>query len=106
MSEKSPVTIPFWRYYKAPLPKKCDLIIYFSSAESPPKRVDSTVQKLCTIECVFDTDSSQGVPVGDPDQGFMKYDDFQLMMRFNGEPSWVFRVGLQQTTANALVQYM
>ncbi|RSL49418.1 hypothetical protein CEP54_012461 [Fusarium duplospermum] len=106
VDEKSPVAVPFWRYYQAPLPKTCDVMIYFSPAESPPKRFDSTVQELCTIKCAFDTDFSQWVPVGDPDKGYRKCDNLRLMMKFNGEPSWVFRVGLQRAISNAQVQYM
>ncbi|KAI8689602.1 C2H2-type domain-containing protein [Fusarium sp. Ph1] len=91
VSGKSPLTVPFWRYYKAPIPKKCICTIRYSPDDPPPKRPDPAVEELCTIECAFDTDFSKWEPVGDPDKGYRR---------------WEFRVGSQQATADARVEYM
>ncbi|KAI8723147.1 hypothetical protein NCS52_00169900 [Fusarium sp. LHS14.1] len=107
VSGRSPVTFSYSRYYQEPVPKTCQLDIQCSSAELPPKRADSTVEYLCTIECEFDTGFSQWEPVGNIFDGFRRCDNLELKMTFTGEPSWNFQVGAQQaTTTNARVSCM
>ncbi|KAL6353611.1 hypothetical protein LRP88_14109 [Fusarium phalaenopsidis] len=77
VSGKSPLTVPFWRYYKAPIPKKCICTIRYSPDDPPPKRPDPAVEELCTIECAFDTDFSKWEPVGDPDKGYRRRNSIQ-----------------------------
>lgn len=107
LSGKSPVAIPYVKHLRAPIPKKCRSTVYYSSADSPPKRPDDTVHKLCKVECDFDTGFDQWTPVGDPDEGYRRCDDVQLTMTFTGEPKWEFRVGSQEaTTTSAIIEYM
>ncbi|RTE74824.1 hypothetical protein BHE90_010742 [Fusarium euwallaceae] len=106
VSGKSPLTVPLWKYYKGPIPRKCTSTILYSPDNPPPKRPDSSIEELCTIKYTFDTDFSERKPVGDTDKGYRRCGNLWLKLTFNGEPRWEFRVGSKQTTADARLEYM
>ncbi|KAH6869247.1 hypothetical protein B0T10DRAFT_418756 [Thelonectria olida] len=104
--KRSPVLVSYHQFYKNFAPDKCTFAIKYSSADFPPKRVDPTVLDLCHVECDWDKPFWEWTPVGDPSQGWRRYDDLVLAMGFEGEPKWKVRVGSKQAEQDVRVNYM
>ena len=60
----------------------------------------------CRIECEWDRPFEEWKAVGDPDEGWRRYDDLVLAMRFEGEPKWKVHVGSNQAEYDVKVDYM
>ncbi|KAJ3544884.1 hypothetical protein NM208_g2806 [Fusarium decemcellulare] len=104
--KKDPVLFSYIEYCQDPLPDRCKFSIKYSDEDTPPKRNDSTVSDLCSIECDWDLPFSEWTPVGDPSDGWRKYDELALAMRFEGEPKWTMQVGSKETEREVEVKYM
>jgi hypothetical protein len=98
--KKFPVIFTYPQYSKGPSLGKCVFVIRYSTANTPPKRVDKTVFELCRIEC--DIPFEEWKVVGD--QGWRRCDVI-LAMTFEGEPKWKVRVGLNQVERDVNVEY-
>lgn len=105
-SKKSPVLIDYHHFAKNTAPGKCVFIIQYSKADVPPKRHDATVSELCRIECDWDKPFDDWKQVGNPGEGWRKYDDLALAMRFGGQPKWTIRVGSNEAEHDVEVEYM
>jgi hypothetical protein len=92
------------QYSRSPSSKKCVFVIRYSSANTPPKRVDQTVLELCRIECEWDKPFEEWQVVGD--EGWRRYDDLVLAMKFEGEPKWKVRAGSNQAEYDVKVEYI
>jgi len=100
------VTFKYRQYSKGPPSRKCVFVIRYGTADTPPRRVDPTVFELCRIECEWDRPFEEWKAVGDPDEGWRRYDDLVLAMRFEGEPKWKVHVGSNQAEYDVKVDYM
>jgi hypothetical protein len=61
---------------------------------------------LCRVECDWDKPFREWTPVGKPAEGWRRYIDLALAMRFEGEPMWKVRVGSNQAEKDVQVEYM
>ena len=93
-------------YTEDDVPERCSFSIRYSSSATPPKRIDSSVYKLCTIECDWDKPFREWRPIGNPYEGYRQHDDLALALTFDGEPKWKVRCGESQAEREVEVEYM
>ncbi|KAI8673352.1 hypothetical protein NCS55_00654600 [Fusarium keratoplasticum] len=102
----SPVEVPYDRYVQDERPPKCIFSIRYSHESEPPKRREAT-KILCQMECDWDKPIEQWKRVGNPSDGWRKYDDLTLAMTFEGgQPKWHLRVGTNTEVQNLQIKYM
>ncbi|KAL6363963.1 hypothetical protein LRP88_03394 [Fusarium phalaenopsidis] len=102
----SPVKVPYTKYVQDELPPKCIFSIRYSRESKPPTRREGT-KILCQIECDWDKPIDQWKRVGNPSEGWRKYDDLALAMTFEGgQPKWHLRVGTNTEVQNVQIKYM
>ncbi|KAI5459404.1 hypothetical protein BGZ63DRAFT_276412 [Mariannaea sp. PMI_226] len=106
LTKKSPIMVSYNQYHRNFAPEKCTFFIKYSSSDFAPKRVDPSVLDLCSIECDWDRPFWEWTSVGNPSDGWKRYDDLALAMRFGGEPKWTVRVGSKQAEHDVTVEYM
>ncbi|KAL2687806.1 hypothetical protein Neosp_005375 [[Neocosmospora] mangrovei] len=88
----SPVELPYTKFAQGKLPPKCNFSIRYSRASEPPARREDT-EILCQIECDWDKPIEQWKRVGNPSNGWRKYDDLALAMTFEGGSTKVASTG-------------
>ncbi|KAJ4328335.1 hypothetical protein N0V84_001206 [Fusarium piperis] len=102
----SPVKVPYTKYVQEELPPTCIFSIRYSRESEPPRRRQGT-KILCQIECDWDKPIEQWKRVGNPSDGWRKYDDLTLAMTFEGgQPKWHLRVGTNTEVQNVQIKYM
>ncbi|KAJ3462465.1 hypothetical protein MRS44_007251 [Fusarium solani] len=102
----SPVKVPYTKYVQDELPPKCIFSIRYSRESEPPRRREGT-KILCQIECDWDKPIDEWKRVGNPSDGWRKYDDLALAMTFEGgQPKWHLRVGTNTEVQNVQIKYM
>ncbi|KAJ4142726.1 hypothetical protein NW754_010169 [Fusarium falciforme] len=102
----SPVKVPYTKYVQDELPPKCIFSVRYSRESEPPRRREGT-KILCQIECDWDKPIDQWKRVGNPSDGWRKYDDLALAMTFEGgQPKWHLRVGTNTEVQNVQIKYM
>jgi hypothetical protein len=99
------VTHTYTEFSKNPRAKTSVFTISSSSADTPPKRQDSSVEEECTISCNFDKPFEDWEPVRNNSEGYKKYDDLVLTMHFEGEPRWEIRAGKNKEVLNFRIEY-
>ncbi|TDZ33867.1 hypothetical protein C8035_v009232 [Colletotrichum spinosum] len=102
----SRIPVSYNKFYRAPLPPKCTFKIMHNTDDEAPKRPDSKVLELCTIDCDWDKPIEQWKAVGEPSAGWRKHEDLELAMGFQGEPKWELRVGSKRAEHKFQVQYL
>ncbi|CAP68182.1 uncharacterized protein PODANS_7_4940, partial [Podospora anserina S mat+] len=106
VSKKEPVLFGYHQYAtKQTAQSKCVFVIEYSQSDIPPKRKDETVTELCRIECEWDKPFEQWKPVGNLADGWRKFDEMSLAMRFGGQPKWTIQVGSKQAEHDVKVEY-
>ncbi|KAK4182194.1 hypothetical protein QBC35DRAFT_396464 [Podospora australis] len=106
LSKKSPALLKYQQFARGAATGTCAFTIRYSQADIPPKRLDDTVKTLCQIECAWDRPFEQWKQVGSPSEGWRKFDDLALAMRFEGQPKWTMQVGINKTEHDVKVEYM
>ncbi|KAK0747241.1 hypothetical protein B0T21DRAFT_446196 [Apiosordaria backusii] len=106
VSKKEPVLLRYHQFAKKQTAQsKCVFVIQYSQSDIPPKRKDESVSELCRIECEWDKPFEQWKAVGNPADGWRKYDEMSLAMRFGGQPKWTIQVGSNQAEHDVKVEY-
>ncbi|KAK3385577.1 hypothetical protein B0H63DRAFT_433322 [Podospora didyma] len=104
VAKKKPVLLGYSQFSKGSAPKSCRYAITYSAADIPPKRPDSTVMELCTIDCEWDKPFEEWQKVGK--RGWRVHQDLALAMRFEGQTKWTVRVGSCKKEHEVKVEYM
>ncbi|KAK8080403.1 hypothetical protein PG997_008221 [Apiospora hydei] len=102
LHDRNPVTHSFTEFVRDATATKTNFRVLMSDTAEASIRRDRTVKQLCVIGCEYEVPWEEMYAIA---PGARVVDDISLTMRFQGEPEWSVRVGLNTVEHDVNVQY-